>query len=181
MRNANQGLCDTHTPGVERTRPRWGPAGDLASGAQVAGVACGGDWGAIVIFFLNTRTSSWWLVLFVYLLPKSTIRSARARARNPNRFFSALAVETLLPASDNRSNYSHVFFVETPRSSRYIAYPLDFNWQRRFCTKLTGTWPSPASMCGLKVVLPTSSLTGASPCSWGCPMGPAVVRRWVRL
>ena len=51
MRSANQGLCDTHTPGAERTRPRWGPAGDLASGAQVAGVACGGDWGAIFIFF----------------------------------------------------------------------------------------------------------------------------------
>jgi hypothetical protein len=60
-------------------------------------------------------------------------------------------------------------------------YPLDFNWHRRFCTKLTGTWPSPASMGGLKVVLPTGSLPGASPCSWECPMGPAVVRRWVRL
>jgi hypothetical protein len=36
----------------------------------------------------------------------------------------ALAVETLLPASGrgNRSNYSHDFFVDTPRSSRYIAY-----------------------------------------------------------
>ena len=44
------------------------------------------------------------------------------RARNPNRFFSALAVETLLPASGNRSNYSHDFFVDTPRRSRYIAY-----------------------------------------------------------
>ena len=44
------------------------------------------------------------------------------RARNPNRFFSALAVETLLPASGNRSNYSHDFFVDAPRSSRYIAY-----------------------------------------------------------
>jgi hypothetical protein len=28
----------------------------------------------------------------------------------PAVFFSALAVETLLPASGNRSNYSHVFF-----------------------------------------------------------------------
>ena len=60
------------------------------------------------------------MILFVVLLPKSTIRSARAR--NPNRFFSALAVETLLPASGNRSNYSHDFFVDAPRSSRYIAY-----------------------------------------------------------
>ena len=60
------------------------------------------------------------VVLYVYLLPKSTIPDARAR--NPNRFFSALAVETLLPASGNRSNYSHDFFVDAPRSSRYIAY-----------------------------------------------------------
>jgi hypothetical protein len=46
-----------------------------------------------------------------------------ARARNPNRFFSALgAVETLLPASGNRSDSAHDFFVDTPRSSRYIAY-----------------------------------------------------------
>ncbi len=42
--------------------------------------------------------------------------------RNPSSFFSALAVETLLPASGNRSNYSHDFFVDAPRSSRYIAY-----------------------------------------------------------
>jgi hypothetical protein len=60
------------------------------------------------------------VVLYVHLYAKSTILNARAR--NPNRFFSALAVETLLPASDNRSNYSHDFFVDTPRSSRYIAY-----------------------------------------------------------
>ena len=40
----------------------------------------------------------------------------------PTVFFSALAVETLLPASGNRSNYSHDFFVDAPRSSRYIAY-----------------------------------------------------------
>jgi hypothetical protein len=60
------------------------------------------------------------VVLCVYLLPKSTIPNARAR--NPNRFFSALAVEALLPASGNRSNYSHDFFVDTPRRSRYIAY-----------------------------------------------------------
>jgi hypothetical protein len=59
-------------------------------------------------------------VLYVYLLPKSTIPDARAR--NPNRFFSVLAAETLLTASGNRSNYSHDFFVDTPLSSRYIAY-----------------------------------------------------------
>jgi hypothetical protein len=60
------------------------------------------------------------VVLYVYLYAKSTIPDARAR--NPNRFFSGLAVETLLPASGNRSNYSHDFFVDAPRSSRYIAY-----------------------------------------------------------
>jgi hypothetical protein len=38
------------------------------------------------------------------------------------RFFIALAVETLLPASGNRSNYSHDFFVDTPCNSRYIVY-----------------------------------------------------------
>jgi hypothetical protein len=40
----------------------------------------------------------------------------------PTDFFSALAVEALLPASGNRSNYSHDLFVDAPRSSRYIAY-----------------------------------------------------------
>jgi hypothetical protein len=54
--------------------------------------------------------------------PEAKLLIREARARNPNRFFSALAVETLLPASGNRSNYSHDFFVDTPRSSRYIAY-----------------------------------------------------------
>ena len=33
-----------------------------------------------------------------------------------------LAVETLLPASGSRSNYSHDFFVDAPRSSRYVAH-----------------------------------------------------------
>ena len=35
-----------------------------------------------------------------------------------------VAIETLLllPASGNRSNYSHDFFVDAPRSSRYISY-----------------------------------------------------------
>jgi hypothetical protein len=56
----------------------------------------------------------------IYAYAKSTVLNARAR--NPNIFFSALAVETLLPASGSRSNYSHDFFVDTPRSSRYIAY-----------------------------------------------------------
>jgi hypothetical protein len=60
------------------------------------------------------------VVLCAYLLPKSAVLNARTR--NPNRFVSALAVETLLPASGSRSNYSHDFFVETPRSSRCIAY-----------------------------------------------------------
>ena len=54
--------------------------------------------------------------------PEAKLLIREARARNPNRFFSALAVETLLPASGNRSNYSHDFFVDAPRSSRYIAY-----------------------------------------------------------
>jgi hypothetical protein len=54
------------------------------------------------------------------LMPEGTVQSAigtipNARARNPNIFFSALAVETLLPASGNRSNYPHDFFVDTPR------------------------------------------------------------------
>jgi hypothetical protein len=70
--------------------------------------------------FLNTLQSHPAVVLCVYLLPKSTIRNARAR--NPNIFFPVLAVETLLPASGNYSNYSHDFFVDTPRSSRYIAH-----------------------------------------------------------
>jgi hypothetical protein len=48
-------------------------------------------------------------VFYVYLLPKST--ALNARARNPNIFFSALTAETLLPASGNRSNYSHDFFL----------------------------------------------------------------------
>jgi hypothetical protein len=39
---------------------------------------------------------------------------------SPAVFFSALAVETLLPASGNLSNYSHDFFVDTPRSSRSV-------------------------------------------------------------
>jgi hypothetical protein len=46
-----------------------------------------------------------------------------ARARNPGIFFSARAVAPALPASDNRSNYSHDFFVDTPRSSRYARLP----------------------------------------------------------
>jgi hypothetical protein len=54
--------------------------------------------------------------------PEAKLLIREARARNPNRFFSALAVETLLPASGNCSNYSDVFFVDTPRSSRYISY-----------------------------------------------------------
>jgi hypothetical protein len=62
--------------------------------------------GAIFVFF-NTLQSHPAVVFNVYLLPKSTILNARAR--NPNRFVSALAVETLLPASGNRSNYSHDF------------------------------------------------------------------------
>jgi hypothetical protein len=37
------------------------------------------------------------LILFVYLYAKSTIPDARAR--NPNIFFSALAVEALLPTA----------------------------------------------------------------------------------
>ena len=73
-----------------------------------------------IFVFFNTLQSHPAVVLYVYLLPKSTIRNARAR--NPNRFFSALAVETLLPASGNRPNYSHDFFVETPRSNRYISH-----------------------------------------------------------
>jgi hypothetical protein len=72
------------------------------------------------LHFLSTLQSHPAVVLFAYLYAKSTIPDARAR--NPNRFFSALAVETLLPASGNRSNYSHDFFVDAPRSSRYIAY-----------------------------------------------------------
>jgi hypothetical protein len=68
------------------------------------------------------------VVLFVYLYAKSTIPDARAR--NPNRFVSALAVETLLPASGNRSKYSHDFFVDAPRSSRYIAYPGIYGMQQ---------------------------------------------------
>jgi hypothetical protein len=54
--------------------------------------------------------------------PNCQFEIREARARNPNIFFSALAVETLLPASGNRSNYSHDFFVDTPGSSRYIAH-----------------------------------------------------------
>jgi hypothetical protein len=54
--------------------------------------------------------------------PEAKLLIREARARNPNRFFSALAVDALLPASGNRSNYSHGFFVDTPRCSRYIAY-----------------------------------------------------------
>jgi hypothetical protein len=45
---------------------------------------------------------------------------------------------------------------------------LDFNWYRRFCTKLTGTH---LAIIG---VLPTGSLPGASACSWGCPAGGCV-------
>jgi hypothetical protein len=71
-------------------------------------------------FFFYTLQSYPAVVLYVYLLPKSAIPDVRAR--NPSSFFSALAVETLLPASGNRSNYSYDFFVDTPRSSRYIAY-----------------------------------------------------------
>jgi hypothetical protein len=54
--------------------------------------------------------------------PEAKLLIREARARNPNIIFSALAVETLLPASGNRSNYSHDFFGDTPRSSRYIAH-----------------------------------------------------------
>jgi hypothetical protein len=57
--------------------------------------------------FLGTLQSHPAVVLYVYLYAKSTIPVIPdARARNPNRFFSALAVETLyfLPASGNRSN-----------------------------------------------------------------------------
>jgi hypothetical protein len=52
----------------------------------------------------------------VYLCAKSAIREARARLLSK--------LETLLPASGrgNRSNYSHDFFVDAPRGSRYIAY-----------------------------------------------------------
>jgi hypothetical protein len=51
----------------------------------------------------------------------------RANSQATGRFFSALllsaAVERLLlPASGNRSNYLYDFFVDTPRSSRYIAH-----------------------------------------------------------
>jgi hypothetical protein len=60
-------------------------------------------------------------------------------------------------------------------------YPLDFNSHQPVCIKLTRTPPPPAFVGGPKVVLSTWSLPGASPCSWGSPMGPAVVRRWVRL
>jgi hypothetical protein len=47
------------------------------------------------------------------------------RARNPSRFFIPLLLSrhsVRLSASGNRSNYSHDFFVDTPRGSRYIVY-----------------------------------------------------------
>jgi hypothetical protein len=71
------------------------------------------NWPVVVVVvgaastFLNTLQSHPAVILFVYLYAKSTIPDARAR--NPNRFCFAHAVVALLPASGNRSNYSHDF------------------------------------------------------------------------
>jgi hypothetical protein len=62
----------------------------------------------------------------------------------PTSFFLRLlsAVETLLPASGSRSNYSYVFFVDTPRSSRYIAHlryaTIFVLWRIRISVRYTG-------------------------------------------
>jgi hypothetical protein len=74
--------------------------------------------------------------------PEAKLLIREARARNPNRFFSALAVETLLPASDSRCNYSDDFFVDTPRSSRSI------HSISTACNNFCIGGASPTSMCG---------------------------------
>jgi hypothetical protein len=72
-------------------------------------------------FFLTpfNLTLRWFYMFICFLNPLSETRVHEIPTKKILRF----AVETLLPASDNRSNYSHDFFVDTPLSSRlYIVY-----------------------------------------------------------
>ena len=108
------------------------------------------------------------------LRPEAKLLIREARARNPNRLFSALAVEILLPASGNRSNYSHDvrFFVDAPRSSRYIAYlrhATTFVLADPYLGSIHRSSPGHCSQAGLSTYLPTANhfqlMTDASPSS----------------
>jgi hypothetical protein len=73
---------------------------------------------AFGVFFTPFNPALRWFFMYIcFLNPLSSTRVHGIPA-----VFSALAVETLLPASGNRFNYSHDFFVDTRRSSRYIVH-----------------------------------------------------------
>jgi hypothetical protein len=52
--------------------------------------------------------------------PGAKLELKIARTKSKQIFYSALAVETPLPASGSRSTYSHDYFVDTPRSTRVV-------------------------------------------------------------